>query len=270
MTCAGDAYTRALTSMLAAHHLLPLCAASDYAILIAICTSAIQELLASVDETLQIATQLAAGGSRTVATTSELTKRVQLLEGLLRVPATLEYSAMEALVSFFEDMFRGLAGKHGEHALAKAAVVCLVNFFTFVGVDAYSLMPRVRSFACHIMFSCNAHASFRGVDLHKEYGPPFVAGAATPNQSLVARAGEGGGSSLNIFIKGCRVAGVQGGGALCEAAVEQRSVRNGNTAFSCRVPCMHDSGAACVEAGRCAQQQALPGVAPPSHLAVSQ
>jgi hypothetical protein len=141
---AGDMYTRALSSLLAAPHLPPLCAASDYATLIFIFTTAIQELLDSDDETLQVATQLAARGHRSVATTSELTKRIQLLEGLLRVPATLEYSSMEALVSFFEDLFRGLAGKHGEHALAMGAVGCLVNFFTFVGADAYSLMPRVR------------------------------------------------------------------------------------------------------------------------------
>lgn len=144
MFAAGDAYSRALSSLLSAPHLPPLCAASDYATLVVIYTSAIQDLSASGEETLQIATQLAAGGSRTVATTSELTKRVQLLEALLRVPATLEYSAMEALVSFFEDFFRGLAGKHGEHALAKAAIGCLVNFFTFVGPDAYAQMPRVR------------------------------------------------------------------------------------------------------------------------------
>lgn len=134
---------RALSSLLAAPHLTALCAAPDFATLVTIYTSAIQDLLASDDETLQIATQRAAGGTRTVATTSELSKRVQLLEGLLRVPATLEFAAIEALVEFFEDFFRGLAGKHGEHALAKAAVGCLANLFTHVGPDAYSQMPRV-------------------------------------------------------------------------------------------------------------------------------
>lgn len=108
----------------------------------AVYTSAIQDLLGSSDATVQVATQQ--GGSRTVATNSELTKRVQLLEGLLCVPATLEYAAPETLASFFEDLFRGLAGKHSEHALAKAAMGCLVNFFMYIGPDAFSQMPKVR------------------------------------------------------------------------------------------------------------------------------
>jgi hypothetical protein len=91
---------------------------------------------------LQVSTQFA-GRSTYVSAQSEATKRLQLLEALLRVPASLGAASATLLAGFLQELFATLTGKHGEHALARAAVGCLTSFLLHVAPDAYTLVPQV-------------------------------------------------------------------------------------------------------------------------------
>lgn len=138
----GDAYSRALSSMLPSPHLPPLCSAPDFAELVGMLCREVNVLLATAAADGQISTQFA-GASRSVSTTSEITKALQRLEAVLRaVPATLPATRAQLLLEFFAALFPAIAGMHGQHALAHAAVTALSSFFLQHGVQVYaSLQP---------------------------------------------------------------------------------------------------------------------------------
>eukprot|EP00892_Ulva_mutabilis_P002521 jgi/Ulvmu1/1226/UM109_0024.1 len=134
----GDAYGRALSSLLSSPHLPPLCSASSFAALVRMFCTEIRVLLATAAADGHVSTQFA-GAARSVSTTSEITKLLQRLEALLRaVPATLEHTRAQELLQFFCELFPALAGMHGHHALAHAAVTALSAFFLQQGVSVYA------------------------------------------------------------------------------------------------------------------------------------
>lgn len=140
----GDAYSRALSSMLSSPHLPPLCSAPDFAELIGMLCREVNVLLATAASDGQISTQFA-GASRSVSTTSEITKVLQRLEAVLRtVPATLPATRAQLLLEFFAELFPAISGMHGQHALAHAAVTALSSLFLQQGVQAYASMHTVR------------------------------------------------------------------------------------------------------------------------------
>lgn len=134
----GDAYSRALASLLSSPQLPPLCSARDFAELVHMLCCETRALLATAAEDGHISTQFA-GASRSVSTTSEITKALQRLEALLRaVPATLEHTRAQHLLEFFSALFPALAGMHGHHALAHAAVTALSSFLLQQGNALYA------------------------------------------------------------------------------------------------------------------------------------
>lgn len=142
----GEAYSRALSSMLASPYLPPLCSAADFAELVRMLCLEAKVLLATAVADGQVSTQFA-GASRSVSTTSEITKVLQRLEALLRaVPATLPHTAAQQLLEWFAELFPALAGMHGQHALAHAAVTALSSYFLQHGVQVYASVHTVLPF----------------------------------------------------------------------------------------------------------------------------